>query len=44
MGASCTPANALVLLDALGQILRRLGAKVDAGAGQEAALAVLAQR
>src|SRR6185437_8165202 len=44
MGASCTPPNALVLLDALGQILRRLGAKVDAGAGQEAALAVLAQR
>jgi alanine-glyoxylate transaminase / serine-glyoxylate transaminase / serine-pyruvate transaminase len=43
MGASCTAANALTLLDALGQILRRMGARVDAGAGQEAALAVLAR-
>jgi alanine-glyoxylate transaminase / serine-glyoxylate transaminase / serine-pyruvate transaminase len=43
MGASCTAANALTLLDALGQILRRMGAGVDASAGQEAALAVLAR-
>jgi len=41
MGASCTPANALTLLDALGQILGRLGARADTGAGQVAALEVL---
>jgi alanine-glyoxylate transaminase/serine-glyoxylate transaminase/serine-pyruvate transaminase len=41
MGASCTPANALTLLDALGQILRGMEAGVDIGAGQEAALDLL---
>jgi len=41
MGASCTPTNALTLLAALSVILHRLGAKIDAGAGQIAALDVL---
>jgi alanine-glyoxylate transaminase/serine-glyoxylate transaminase/serine-pyruvate transaminase len=43
MGASCTPTNALTLLAALSMILHRLGAKIDAGAGQVAALDVLGQ-
>lgn len=41
MGASCTPANALTVLDALGQILHCMAAEVSIGAGQEAALDLL---
>lgn len=38
MGASCTLANVVTLLSALGQTLRRAGASVDVGAGVAAAL------
>lgn len=41
MGASCTAANALTLLGALGQLLEQMGARVDIGSAESAAIGTL---
>jgi pyridoxamine--pyruvate transaminase len=41
MGGSCSPSYALLALCAMGHCLRQMGAKIDIGAGVEAALALM---